>query len=379
VVNASVDRVGDDPRADGLALVAANFARAAAAAGRQPERFFALGGRVVRLRFAGDALITPLTRALAHLEVAASDTPDLTIEIWDSASTGTDLSPLLGGLLEMAERAPFELLSPRYELRPLQNGRVSSTYDLGSGVLSLFDPIDRRGYYWVRDAAALPYYERGAPLRTLLNWWLSGDGLHCAHAGAVGTSDGAVLLTGKGGSGKSTTALACLLSGMRYVSDDYCVVATEPAPVVYSLYNTGKLRNEIDLARQPDLESWIANRERAGDEKLLMFLHEQAPDRLLLEAPLRAIVIPRVVDAAASSLHRVAPMAALKALAPTTMFQLPGSAGEAMVLLARLVKTLPCYRLDAGSEIAASPKLLRELLADLGGAESARKARAAGV
>jgi hypothetical protein len=110
-----------------------------------------------------------------------------------------------------------------------------------------------------------------------------------------------------------------------------------------------------------------------------MFLHEHAPDRLLLEAPLRAIVIPRVVDAAASSLHRVAPMAALKALAPTTMFQLPGSAGEAMVLLARLVKTLPCYRLDAGSEIAASPKLLRELLADLGGAESARKARAAGV
>jgi hypothetical protein len=270
----------------------------------------------------------------------------------------------------MAERAPFDVLSSRYELRPLQNSRVSSTYDLGSGVLSVFDATGGRAFYWVRDAEALPYYERGAPLRTLLNWWLSGAGLHCAHAAAVGTSDGALLLTGKGGSGKSTTALACLAAGMGYASDDYCAIAQEPVPAVYSLYNTGKLRDETDLARQPQFEPWIANRDRLEDEKLLMFLNEHAPERLLREAPLRAIVLPRVVEGAESSLHPIAPAGALRALAPTTMFQLPGAAQSAMAIMAGLVRAIPCYRLDAGSEIAAIPSLLSDLLGELNADEA---------
>lgn len=355
----------DDPRTDGLELLARNFGRAAAASPELVDRSFDLGGAGLRLRFANDALVAPLTRAIAHLEVAASAEPHFEIELWDSASTGTDLSPLLAGLIEMAHQAPFDVLSSRYELLPLQNDRVSATYDLGSGVLSVFDTVDRRAFYWVRDAAELPYYERGAPLRTLLNWWLSARGFHCVHAGAVGTDDGAVLLTGKGGSGKSTTALACLHGGMRYASDDYCAIRRDPTPEVHSLYNTGKLRDEADLARQPDFEPWIANRDRAGDEKFLMFLQEHAPERLLRSARLRAIVIPRVSGGTRSELHRIPPAEALKALAPTTMFQLPGAAGAAMLLMAGLVKALPCYRLDAGSDLPAIPSLLTELIETL--------------
>jgi hypothetical protein len=360
------DEIAEDPRTDGLDLVRQNFRRAAASASSCPERFFRIGGRSLRLRFAGDALVAPLTRAIAHLEIERTDSPDFAIDLWDSASTSTELSPLLAGLIEMAERAPFDVLSSRYELRPLQNDRVSSTYDLGSGVLSVFDAIGNRAFYWVRDAEELPYYERGAPLRTLFNWWLSQRDLHCAHAAAVGTDDGALLLTGRGGSGKSTTALACLNAGMQYASDDYCVIGRHPTPEVYSLYNTGKLRDEVDLARQPNFGPWIANRERSGDEKLLMFLYEHAPDRLLLSAPLRAIVIPRVAAGATESeLHEISPALALRALAPTSMFQLPGSAAQAMLMMAGLVKALPCYRLDAGSDIAAIPGLLRDLLTEL--------------
>lgn len=101
-----------------------------------------------------------------------------------------------------------------------------------------------------------------------------------------------------------------------------------------------------------------------------MFLNEHAPERLLRSAPLRAIVFPRVVGETGSELHRIPRALALKALAPTTMFQLPGSAGQAMRTMAGLVKALPCYRLDAGSDIAAIPGLLGDLLARLSAEDS---------
>ena len=313
--------VDHDPLADGLELVEINYRRAAAASDSHPERFFRIGDHVARLRFAGDALVMPLTRAIAHLEIDAVDAPGLTVDLWDSESTSTELSPLLGGLVDLAYEAPCAALSPRYELRPLQNERVSAAFDLGSGILSMFDSQQSHAYYWMRDAGALPYYEHDAPLRTLLNWWVSRYRLHCAHAAAVSDDRGAILLTGgKGGSGKSTTALACLNSDLRYASDDYCVISATAEPYVYSLYSTAKLRGAVDLARQPGFQPWIANPDPDGDDKLLMFLQEHVPDRLLLSAPLRAMVLSRVVEQEQSALHEIPAMVAFKALAPTTMF-----------------------------------------------------------
>ena len=41
---------------------------------------------------------------------------------------------------------------------------------------------------------------------------MSDRNLQYVHAGAVGNKNGGILLVGKGGSGKSSTALACLKS-----------------------------------------------------------------------------------------------------------------------------------------------------------------------
>ena len=354
-----------NPRLDAFELMTLGWARAHAAGAPILERYYEIAGDVVRLRFAGDALIEPLTRAISHLETPPVDSPALTVRLWDSASTGIELSSLMEFVIGMVWKAPFEALTPRHEVRGLHSERVHTTYELGSGVLTMFDSLERDAVYWVRHATELPYYERGAPLRTLLNWWLSQRGLHCVHAGAVGTKDGAILLTGKGGSGKSTTTLACLSSPLAYAADDYCVVSTGDQPRVHSLYNTGKLNGAADLERQPHFEPWVVNMEQMGEQKLLMFLHDHVPDQMLLSAPLRAIVLPQVTERTSPVLEPVSAGAALKALAPTTMFQLPGAAGKAMLSMAGLVRRLPCYRLHLGTDITAGPAKLAELLADL--------------
>src|SRR5678815_4913065 len=51
------------------------------------ERSYIIGGYRVRLSFSGAALLS-LTKALEHLATDDDSTPDLTICLWDSESTG---------------------------------------------------------------------------------------------------------------------------------------------------------------------------------------------------------------------------------------------------------------------------------------------------
>src|SRR2546423_14492220 len=62
--------------------------RAAQAAAGTIERCYTIGGRLIRLSFAGPALIPHFAPALGHLAAAPANSLDLTICLWDSESTG---------------------------------------------------------------------------------------------------------------------------------------------------------------------------------------------------------------------------------------------------------------------------------------------------
>lgn len=55
--------------------VYAAFEHAEAQSGLAVERFFDIGGYIIALRFAGPALVIPITRALAHLSIPSSLAP----------------------------------------------------------------------------------------------------------------------------------------------------------------------------------------------------------------------------------------------------------------------------------------------------------------
>ena len=98
--------------------------------------------------------------------------------------------------------------------------------------------------WWVQNTETLPFWVYASPLRTLLHWWMEKNGKQLIHAAAVGTEDGALLITGASGVGKSTTALSCLRRGFYYLADDYLIVGLDPVPMVYTLYSTAKLNAE---------------------------------------------------------------------------------------------------------------------------------------
>jgi hypothetical protein len=327
------------------------FTDAAQRTGGIVERCFSVGGYLVVLRFAGPALVEPMTRALSHL--ACSDAPDahgrkLTVLLWDEASTGVRAAGLRPG----TESASMELFRSR------------ATVGLHQPVERILSVLDRRSdtaVWWTPDAQALPYWERGAPLLRVLHWWMSEHGRQVVHGATVGTGDGGVLLVGPGGSGKSSTALASLQSGLRYVGDDYVLVEVGPPVVSHSLYNSAKL-HPGQAERFPSL---LGQARAQNEEKVLAFMDECLPDRMVSSLPLLAVMVPKVVGTTRTTFEPMSRAQGLSAVAPSTILQLQGAGEGTLTTLASLLRAVPCYRLALGTDLGEIPKVLRGLIEDL--------------
>jgi hypothetical protein len=318
------------------------------------DRYFIIGERPVRLRFVGKGLISSLTPALAHLEIPPTDDPQLTVLLWDSVSSGTPISAVLSRYFDCLGEWWIHL-GTRGEIKELTNDRIQTAYHLGPNIFSIIDLQENLALYWVKDAQALPYYEIGSPLRTILHWWAERGGYQFVHGGAIGLQTGGVLLAGKGGSGKSTTALACLEAGLLYASDDYCIVKTVPEPFVSSVYNTAKLRSDHDLDRFPHLAPLISNKSRLENEKAVLFLYRHFPDKVSRGFPLKAILLPLITNLKETRLRPATAGTILTALAPSTLFQLPGAGGAAIKAMSTLVHRVPGYVLELGTDVSEIP------------------------
>lgn len=341
------------------------FCRAAQAVGGVEEHTYHLGGHPVQLRFAGPGLVAPLTRALAHLELAPGPPPALTVNLWDSVTTGTELPLLVRDLVDLLRLRWFERLDGRHEIKGYDSRQIRTTFHLGPDILSALDTARDTAVYWVNDAAALPYYERGYPLQNILNWWAESRGLHFVHAGAVGRVSGGALVAGAGGAGKSSTCLTCGLAGVAFAGNDYSLVTLDPAPYAYSLYNTSKLRAEVELNRYPTIRPWLANGDRLADEKPMFYFHEHLPDRVAVGFPLQAILLPHVTGQRDTWLEPAAPMTAFRLIAPSTLLQLSGTGQRAFHLLSRLVRRVPAYSLHLGTDTEQIPRAITALLESL--------------
>jgi hypothetical protein len=342
-------------------FVYAIYKKAERNAGGARDRFFSIGDRPVRLRFVGDGLMSALTPALAHLEIPATDSPELTVLIWDSHSSGTEIPAILSRYFDSLGEWWIHLDS-RGEIKELTNERIRSAYHLGPNIFSLIDLQEKLALYWVRDARALPYYEVGSPLRTILHWWADQGPYQFIHGGAVGLASGGVLLAGKGGTGKSTTALACLEAGMLYAGDDYCLIKTDEVPFIYSVYSTAKLRGEMDIERFPGLAPFVSNKSRLEQDKALLFLYQHVPEKVCRGFPIKAILMPSLTADEGSRLRPATAGAALTALAPSTLMQLPGAGGAALKTMARLVHQVPGYVLELGTDTAQIAPVIQRLL-----------------
>ena len=294
--------------------------RAARAVGGYEDRCFRIADHVMRLRCAGRRLASYLAGSMSHLEIAPAAPADLTVNAWAD------------GPSPCADHAGF---------RRWSGGDGLSFVQWGEGSLSGLDATRDAGHLWVQSLDR-PVDVGVAPVSPILSAWLPSRGLLHAHAGAVGHRDGCVLLAAPSGQGKSTTALACVENGLGYLGDDACLLRADPRPTAYSLY---RLAQSLPGEGAP--------------RKAIRHMEDRV---MVSEAPLRAIAIVEPSGLRGSRTAVASAAEAVGAIAPSSMLRLPAPREAVLRGLARIAATVPCHRLEAGTDAAGLAAAVRALL-----------------
>jgi hypothetical protein len=326
-------------------------ARAEVLAGGALRRCFRIGGKKIELSLANPALRELFCNALAHLEIAAGDEVNFTFHIWDEASSGIGPPPPCWSRKEVFGHGEITAFidAERYLQVAVDKSIIAAHRFPGKAAV------------WLRSPGDLEEWERAAPLRALINWWASGFDYFNVHAASVGHAAGGVLIVGPGGVGKSHTAIACLDSDLFYVSDDYCLLGTGGRPSTASVYSTAKLFAS-DLHRFPMLQEREKEAFRTQEDKAVFYLNEIAPDRLSSGFPVRAVLLPHPSGRRDTQIKRAPASAALLFLGRDNVLRWPSIGRIAFGRIASALRSLPCFRLEAGSDLSQIPGTIASLL-----------------
>lgn len=326
------------------------------------ESYYIFGGRRVRMRIVGQELAEHISRPFSHLKADAKAngktvaTADLAIDLWDDRLAGADR------YLHWNDNGPgwhettLESCNGRYVAQRLPN------------TFSCFNRKDKRIIGSIEWHDQIFIYERAKPLSRLLLNWYNDQGFQVIHTGLVARDNKGLLFVGKSGSGKSTSSLACVIAGFSYLSEDYVGLETcnDGSFVGHSLYNSVFLRTD-HLDRFPQLAPYAIRGRLPYEEKSTIILSQLFPERLEQAVPIRALVLPRVVNATEAQFRQASKGEALVALGPSSLLQIPnrGLGVRGFKRLAELVERVPCYWLEVGSDLGATPNCIEELLAQV--------------
>jgi hypothetical protein len=305
-----------------------------------------MAGMQVRLRFETAALKEQIAPAFEHLQTPSrAESPALTVSLYQ----GSHFPAWAAGPNETLLSKDHHSIT----IRQSEGNTVSCLENNGNATCS------------TSDSKSIPYSQRAVPMRLLLSLSMGLRGRYAVHAAAVAHFGNGVLIVGKGGAGKSTTAISCAVAGMQYAGDDYCLVAGGDVPRVFSLYSTAKLT----FAGFQKFKSLLGGAEmpgRAADEKVICYLHRVRGVKMSAGFPIKAILLARVQDRTTTRLVRVSSAQGFRALTPSLGLQLlPQIRTEALSAFNSLARQVPIYDLELGRELASAPEAIKESLAAL--------------
>lgn len=228
------------------------------------------------------------------------------------------------------------------------DGSLTALFNPDFGQWLILDHVRREGLLWIGEEALMPEWEQGSPFKTLINWFIGPAPLFMVHAGAVGTQTGGCLLVGQGGSGKSTTVAACFERGMKVCGDDLILVGEQDTSYrAWSLYDSVKLDPMSSVKFTGGLEA--APFVMCAGKRLVRYTDVRASG-LVTDMPLRAVVRCVIARRPHTAIMPESPSAMLRSLAPPTVFLLRGREEHALPKLGRIVRSLPCHRLELGTD-----------------------------
>jgi hypothetical protein len=212
----------------------------------------------------------------------------------------------------------------------------------------------------------LSIYDRATPFQSIIHWILEDAGWHMAHAAVIGYEGEGALLVGNSGSGKSTTALSCLVNpDMQYLCDDKCMLSLDPEPRAFAIYNAVKLNHDVK-DRFPFFNDMIVGTDEfAKKGKNLAFLYPELKDKMVTTLPISSILIPRIKSGIKHGISPASPADAFRVFGPSTSIWVPLSGPSNYRFLRSFTERIPCFYLDLAPDLQLNAKTMKDHLMGL--------------
>ena len=280
--------------------------------------------------------------------------------LFQSAKTKVKYEPFycfLKDTDELISFLPEQLAKPRGRyLYSCEEGRLAASVEFG--FFSLYSAKDNETFIWLcRDKHSIDGFI-SHPLHMEFGWWAQRNGFTFLHSAAVGVKEKGVLISGAGGSGKSTLSLSALLSGMDFLSDDYLLIKKKERPVAVRLYSTGYLKEDV-LARLPEFKNEVFWSSRDRDKSLvsLSLFGSRVVDRLSLHA----VIIPHIVHAGVPVISRSPDIRKLIPLLSSTSYQNRELKNREIFFgMMQLLRNLPAFDFMLTDDIRRNAEYMRE-------------------
>lgn len=212
---------------------------------------------------------------------------------------------------------------------------------------------------WVTHTDRVPLWEKLSPLRAAARWIAGANEAATVHCGAVGNGNGAVLLVGDAGAGKSTTTMSCLGTELDVLGDDFCFVdPSDGAPMVDAMYRLAKL-DDRSLELLPALRERVVGTGLRGKSLI------ELDDLETASLPIRAVCHVVRDHSRPTGIESMSRMEALRAAAPSTIFQVRLAEQATWNALATTVRSVPSHRLHV-DDVTDAPDAIAALLDSLG-------------
>ncbi len=322
---------------------------------------YLIGGKVIRINFANQIVCSVLSPAIEHLRTTKPpEKIDLDIRIYDSKSYPSLTAEIPKEIRALGLRQETEANS-----RPIfyfGSNNYSLAYQTRDGVseVNFFDKQNMEAVFWIRDineTLVATSEVITAPFRTIFAWFFSLHDKVILHSAGVGSPEGGILLIGPGGSGKTSSALSSLHSGLKFAGDDSILVSLGVEPHAYSLYSSARLFTS-DLRYFDFFNPAIERIDAEAKEKSRLLLAESFSEMLIPSFPIKAIIAPIICEHQEQPLLEViSPAESLRILAPSSLLHIPGQNQATFHSMVSVVNAIPSFRLYLGNRGEIGPKV----------------------
>ncbi|PLW76636.1 hypothetical protein C0081_13665 [Cohaesibacter celericrescens] len=262
----------------------------------------------------------------------------------------------------LSARWDTEVFSTKAFVEAMEQEKLRGIYDPDHDLWQFYDHEAKRGLYILRSEGSVPPWEASFPLRNFIHWSCQETSQGLLHAGTAGVDGDGVLIVGPGGSGKSGTTLAAILSGMDSVGDDYVLASlqgesVEVRPVIAKMKQDAKGLARLGLNPDEALFEGPNWQNKYSFDFAALGRGMRAP-----HLKIKAALLPRISHGDKTSFTKTSGMQAMLKLSPSNLYQLTGDWQRTMQFSGSICRNLPAFHMDLGAETDEIADSLRDLI-----------------